>query len=171
MDPYIEMLSSIENIGSLLIDGKSYEFDLAWLDRVAIIDTNGNLNISLFGQYKTLVSKYFHEPSGKHMAVKHAVIPTANTENRSLVEQLRNEIEICLKMESHPHIIDIYGLVLDIQNVSRELDMERKLWISMELMDFSLQQYIEKFPYESSEVDERLLGYIVVSVVQALGMI
>uniref|UniRef100_A0A914CT14 DUF4332 domain-containing protein n=1 Tax=Acrobeloides nanus TaxID=290746 RepID=A0A914CT14_9BILA len=40
MDPYIEMLSSIEKVETLQIEGKSYEFEVAWLDKIAIIDKN-----------------------------------------------------------------------------------------------------------------------------------
>ncbi|BHF73575.1 Dual specificity mitogen-activated protein kinase kinase 3 [Sparganum proliferum] len=105
------------------------------------------------GQF-AYVQKMVHDPSGCVFAVKRLPFHS-ETPDRS---RILNDYNISMRTSKCPYAIMSYGA----------LSYVGEIWIVMELMDASLDKFLEKV-YEKEEIiPERLLAYITFCVVTAL---
>ncbi|CAF1182437.1 unnamed protein product [Adineta steineri] len=128
-----------------LSDTKSYKFSLNDL-----ID-DGIIGEGSFGT----VCKMKHEKSGTMMAVKYI----RSTADEQCQKQMLIELDIVMRENTCPHIIQFYGALLE----------EGDCWICMELMNTSLDHFY-KFIYHKLNqfIPENILAYITLSTLQAL---
>ncbi|CAF4138171.1 unnamed protein product, partial [Adineta steineri] len=126
-------------------DTKSYKFSLNDLIDYGIIGE---------GSFGT-VCKMKHEKSGTMMAVKYI----RSTADEQCQKQMLVELDIVMRENTCPHIIQFYGALLE----------EGDCWICMELMNTSLDHFY-KFIYHKLNqfIPENILAYITLSTLQAL---
>lgn len=101
------------------------------------------------------VSKMEHKQTETIMAVKRI----QSTVNEQSQKQMLNELDIVMRENNCPHIVQFYGALFK----------EGDCWICMELMNTSLDRFY-KFVYHKLDqfIPESVLAYIVLSTLEAL---
>ena len=113
-----------------------------------------NIGSGSFG----FVIGYKHRLSNYHIAVKFINIPSKVQYLYNDTKKLVNEIKIHCLLPHAPNIVDFYGIGIH----------ENKLWICMERMDKSLKNVYLSIHERLGYFHEKLLHYIIVSVINGL---
>ncbi|XP_067937846.1 dual specificity mitogen-activated protein kinase kinase 6-like [Watersipora subatra] len=144
-DP-VKQVNSMDLPGetTLTIGSKTIECDAAHLEQLE------ELGRGAYG----VVEKMRHTPSGTIMAVKRITATFNNKEQRRMLMDL----DVSMRSRSCSYTVHFYGAMF------REGDV----WICMEVMDCSLDQFYKQVFKSSEEIPEPVLAKISVSVVKAL---
>lgn len=114
------------------------------------LESLGSLGRGAYGD----VERMRHRPSGKIMAVKRITYAVNSEEQKRLLM----DVEVNMKTGKCVYAVKFYGALF------REGDV----WICMELMDMSLDKFVERVYKLNKKIAEPILGKIAFSVVSAL---
>uniref|UniRef100_A0A914E6H1 mitogen-activated protein kinase kinase n=1 Tax=Acrobeloides nanus TaxID=290746 RepID=A0A914E6H1_9BILA len=118
--------------------------------------------VDIIESSRHIVKEFLYKPLKIKMAVKTIRIPHnryGDNESNEKLTRLKREINNFRQLSHHPNIVDFYGLCFN----------DGEVMICMELMDMSLYDLYLIVHDNNVVFPEKILGYITIQILEALG--